>query len=210
MLDGQQRLTSLYCTMYNDMPVPTQTIKKEKIERYYYLDIEKCLDPEFDRADAVISVPADKKIKDDFGRNVVIDLSTRQNEFENHIFPLNIVFDSIASNKWQFDYMSFYNDIEISNRMYKFTSEVLNPIILYNLPVIQLDKNTPKEAVCQVFENVNTGGVSLTVFELVTATFAADNFALREHWESQSEKMEKAEGTFNLLSVVSATDFLAL
>ena len=29
---------------------------------------------------------------------------------------------------------------------------------------------------CQVFANVNTGGVSLTVFRLVTAIFAMDDF----------------------------------
>ncbi len=32
-----------------------------------------------------------------------------------------------------------------------------------------------------MFENVNQGGVPLTVFELLTATFAADNFDLKEH-----------------------------
>jgi len=36
-----------------------------------------------------------------------------------------------------------------------------------------------------VFEKVNTGGVSLTVFELVTASFAADGFNLREDWEGK-------------------------
>jgi len=30
-----------------------------------------------------------------------------------------------------------------------------------------------RAGVCQIFENVNTGGVPLNVFELVTATFAA-------------------------------------
>ncbi len=29
---------------------------------------------------------------------------------------------------------------------------------------------------CQVFANVNTGGVSLTMFRLVTAIFATDDF----------------------------------
>lgn len=209
VLDGQQRLTSIYCSMYSKEPVPTQTIKKDKIQRYFYLDIEKCLDPETDRLDAVISVPADKKIKDDFGRNVVLDLSTRQNEFLNHMFPLNIVFNSIDLNQWTFEYMSFHNDPEIINRMYKFTADVLNHIIAYTLPVILLDKSTPKEAVCQVFENVNTGGVSLTVFELVTATFAADDFGLRKDWDMRAQQMKEAEGTFDLLSVVAATDFLS-
>jgi uncharacterized protein with ParB-like and HNH nuclease domain len=61
VLDGQQRLTSVYCAMYSKSPVPTQTIKKEDIQRYYYLDIEKCLDPSVDRVDAIVSIPADRK-----------------------------------------------------------------------------------------------------------------------------------------------------
>lgn len=209
VLDGQQRLTSLYCSMYSDKPVPTQ-IKKDDVQRYYYLDIKKCLDPETDRLEAVISVPNDRKIKEDFGRIVVTDLSTRENEFKNHMFPLNIVFDSIALSKWTYEYTTFHDNHEIRERMYKFTADILNPIILYNLPVILLDKNTPKEAVCQVFENVNTGGVSLTVFELVTATFAAENskFSLRENWDTRASNMKHAKGTFELLSVVANTDFL--
>lgn len=39
---------------------------------------------------------------------------------------------------------------------------------------VKLTKTTPKEAVCTVFEEVNTGGVPLNVFELLTATFAGD------------------------------------
>jgi hypothetical protein len=43
--------------------------------------------------------------------------------------------------------------------------------------------------VCQVFEKVNTGGVTLTVFELMTATFAADNFNLRLDWETREDAL---------------------
>ncbi len=133
VLDGQQRLTSVYCSMYSKEPVPTQTIKKEDIQRYYYLDIEKCLDPDADRVDAVVSVPADKKIKEDFGRVIVIDLSTRQGEFSNHMFPLNIVFDSIALDEWKDDYRDFHNDPDVSKRLRKFwilfTATVLSALI---------------------------------------------------------------------------------
>lgn len=38
-----------------------------------------------------------------------------------------------------------------------------------------------------MFENVNTGGVALTVFELVTATFATYEFDLRADWEACKE-----------------------
>lgn len=78
------------------------------------------------------------------------------------------------------------------------------PTFQYKIPVILLSKETPKEAVCQVFENVNTGGVSLTVFELVTAIFAMDDFELRKDWEARKEKYFSGD----LLSVITSTDFL--
>ena len=56
----------------------------------------------------------------------------------------------------------------------KFEDRIVNSFNKYMLPVIIMKKENPKEAVCQVFEKVNTGGVSLNVFELLTATFAAD------------------------------------
>ena len=41
-----------------------------------------------------------------------------------------------------------------------------------------------------MFEKVNTGGVSLTVFELMTATFAADDYNLRQDWEVRQKKLK--------------------
>ena len=52
-----------------------------------------------------------------------------------------------------------------------------------------MDKDTAKEAVCTVFEKVNTGGVTLTVFELITASFAADNFSLRDDWNERRQRL---------------------
>jgi len=65
-------------------------------------------------------------------------------------------------------------------------------------------KQTPKEAVCQVFEKVNTGGVSLTVFELLTATYAADEYNLREDWDTRLKRLKKHK----VLEGIESTDFL--
>ena len=70
--------------------------------------------------------------------------------------------------------------------------------------MIELGRDTPKEAVCQVFEKVNTGGVTLTVFELLTATFAADDFQLRPDWEER----ERTIRSQSILAGVSNTDFV--
>ncbi len=53
----------------------------------------------------------------------------------------------------------------------QFREKILNAFRNYLLPVIKLGKSTSKEADCLVFEKVNTGGVPLSVFELVTASF---------------------------------------
>ena len=58
------------------------------------------------------------------------------------------------------------------------------------LPVIQMNKKTPKEAVCLIFEKVNTGGVSLNVFELLTATYTVDNYPLRKEWDATSKELK--------------------
>ena len=43
ILDGQQRLTSIYSALYSDKPVETRTDKGKDIKRFYYIDIEKAL-----------------------------------------------------------------------------------------------------------------------------------------------------------------------
>ncbi|WP_413167891.1 DUF262 domain-containing protein [Capilliphycus salinus ALCB114379] len=46
ILDGQQRMTSLYSVIYSQNPIKFITKTKRKIEYYwYYIDINKALDP---------------------------------------------------------------------------------------------------------------------------------------------------------------------
>lgn len=205
VLDGQQRLTSIFSSMFFKGAVETKTEKNKEIKRYYYLDIEKCLNDSIDRVDAILSIPENKIIHSNFGKNIDLDLSTREKEFENHVFPLNIIYSPSDCMKWQNSYQKYHNyNSDILDKYVDFNENIILPMQMYKVPVITLDKKTPKEAVCQVFENVNTGGVSLTVFELVTAIFAADNFELRKDWDSRHEILEHEA----VLSEVSATDFL--
>lgn len=184
VLDGQQRLTSMYRATMSKSPVVTKTDKGKRIQRFYYFDMKMCLDESQDRYDAVVAVPEDKKVKTDFDRKVLLDVSTRELEYEQELFPINIIFDSSAREDWADGYKEYHGyNRKYMERYKQFRSDIIETIIGYKLPVITLGKETPREAVCKVFENVNTGGVSLTVFELVTATFATYDFDLRKDWE---------------------------
>ena len=205
VLDGQQRLTSAYSALYGEGAVRTRTDKGKEIYRYYYISIEQVLDADADRLDAIISVPETKQLTSDFGRKVELDLTTPNKEYAAKMFPLNIILDPAKTFQWEQAYLAHYgHEANISKEYSDFKSRIVMPAFQYKIPVITLEKDTPKEAVCQVFENVNQGGVSLTVFELVTAIFAMEDFDLRQDWEHRV-------GTYfsgDLLNVVTSTDFL--
>ena len=211
ILDGQQRLTSMFRATCCKDPVETKTDKGKEIKRFYYLDIKKCLDENEDRFDAVVAVPSDRKIKTNFDRDVVLDLSTREFEYEQEMFPINIIFDSNAREDWADGYKEYHDyDKSFMEKYKQFRTQVIDTIVGYKLPVITLGKETPREAVCKVFENVNTGGVPLTVFELVTATFATYDFDLRKDWIECRDKIRGKGETLNtdVMEGVDETSFL--
>ena len=120
------------------------------------------------------------------------------------MFPLSQIFDSA---RWRRGYNRHwgYDRPEKIELFDEFEDQVIKRFEQYQVPVIELDKETPKEAVCIVFEKVNTGGVTLTVFELLTASFAADNFQLREDWAGRESSLKNAHP---VLRRVESTLFL--
>ena len=77
ILDGQQRMTSLYLALRSGKPVATRTEKGKDVDRYYYIDISACLDREADREDAVVSISPERVIRTNFNRDMALDLSAR-------------------------------------------------------------------------------------------------------------------------------------
>jgi hypothetical protein len=205
ILDGQQRLTSLTQVLKSQAPVITRDEKKREIKRYYYFDIELALSGAASLEDAVIAVGEDRILRKNFGRDVSLDLSTPELEYEQFYFPCNQILNSDA---WE-EGLNAAFPARFSQYM-RFRKEVLSAFRSYLVPVIELKKTTSKEAVCLVFEKVNTGGVPLSVFELVTATYAADNFNLRTDWFGQGHHKgrQAALATRPLLKDTAATDFL--
>jgi hypothetical protein len=207
VLDGQQRLTSLTQVLVFKQPVQTRDSKKKIIQRYYYIDIETALSGSESYENAIISIDTDRIQRENFGRSVKLDLSTPEKEYEHFYFPCNQI---LNSDVWE-QGLNKYKPSKFERYM-EFRSQVLNEFRSYDLPIIELNRNNKKEAVCLVFEKVNTGGVSLSVFELVTATYAIDNINLRDEWFGNTK--EGIEGIQphlrkqSLLREVQPTEFL--
>lgn len=201
ILDGQQRLTSLFQALISGKPADTRDIRGKSIKRWYYIDIEKALNPAIDREDAIISLPEEKILRN-FRGEVIADYSTPEKEYDAQLFPFRNIF---SSSNWRAGFNKFHQyDGEKVALFDRFEQEIIKRFEQYQVPVIQLEAETPKEAVCQVFEKVNTGGVALTVFELLTATFAADDYSLRDDWLIREKRFRSNK----ILSKLGNTDFL--
>ena len=90
LLDGQQRMTSLYQALASGEVVQTQDDHKKPIKRWYYIDIHAALDPNADRDEAIISVPETRQVRT--LHEIKLDLSTVELEWEQCLFPLRLVF----------------------------------------------------------------------------------------------------------------------
>jgi hypothetical protein len=215
LLDGQQRLTSLYQSMFAKAPVRTRTPNRTEIERFYYLDIKKAIGSSVQFDEVIRGVPADKIERTNFGKTIKLDLSSRQAEFEHDMFPLNMVFDS---RDWFYGWRDHWKakGRDVFELDKEFVLNVVDKIERYKMPIIRLDKGNKREAICLVFEKVNVGGKKLDAFELVTAIYASDNFDLREDWEGKKQPAEAGRkarmiGSPNrrdVLTQVASTDFL--
>lgn len=205
ILDGQQRLTSLFQALFSQEAVVTKDTKGNEFKRFYFINIAKALGND-DLEDAILSVPEKKKVLN-FRGEVQADYSTVQHQSQQGVFPLNLVFNPTLKGQWQVAFLQARGNEHMPGQLAiwtDFESRILSSIAQYHLPVIGLKKSTSKAAICQVFEKVNTGGVSLTVFELLTATFAVDNFNLRDEWE----RRERAFSEYAILKKLPSDNFL--
>lgn len=224
LLDGQQRMTSLYQSCMRRHVVSTITAKKRLVKRWFYIDIRKALNAEADRDAAIFAIPEDRRIRENFDRDILLDLSSPELEYESLMFPLNQVF---STDTWMQGFWKFWSnkgDHGMIDLFFRFKNEVLNNFSEYQVPVIALGAETSHEAVCLVFEKVNTGGKALDAFELLTAMYAAQGHKLRDDWlgdEMSDDPVRKigiqkhlasygraAGQTQGVLANLAATDFL--
>ena len=212
LLDGQQRITSLYQLTFRQEVINTRDVRKQPIRRWYYFDMAAALDPSLDREAAIVGVREDRTELRGF--EVVQDLSNPQFEYEKCMFPANRIF---SSDEWQMKFCEHWQFAPDKMQLwFKFANEVLAAFKQYQMPVIALDKSTSREAVCLVFEKVNTGGEKLDAFELLTAIYAASSFDLRADWRGGGDAGEgrakrlSAGIAFpkNVLTQLQPTDFL--
>lgn len=211
VLDGQQRLTSLYQTLYypggvHDKNNPDRAIDKHKFY-FFYLDLNML--EEGSPVDEAIFYVDQTRILAGKNRQTKYDLSTRENEFEYRCLPLNCIFDQNGTyEQWKFGYAQYVTGQTKEDPfkfLERFSQQVDQPysnvIKNYAFPTVELQQGTPLHAICHIFERVNSSGVTLTVFELLTALLWTQGKHLRDIWEEAKEKLRGKNQHFEIDAV---------
>lgn len=175
VLDGQQRLTSLYQALYG-------------VGGYrYFLDLDKAVTSEDwaeDEALKFVKVKKNSKALDNRVRDIAIHAAER-------VMPLQVMFGREGGYwKWFIDAAATLEGEEKSHfetLCQKLWAEKLKALEQYVFPVVTLNSDTSPSALCTIFETLNSTGVRLSVFELLTARFAVDKVNLKEMWDTEKE-----------------------
>ena len=174
VLDGQQRLTSLYQAFFGCG------------DYVYYLDIDLFINGG-DLADGEV-IKFQKATKKIGGKpfHEVME-SDFAYQAQNKWMPLSVIFGPGKNfNKWE---KKFIKEIpenerdEFSARMDRIDDEFVSKIDKYMFPVVSLNSNTSIASLCTIFETLNRRGQKLTTFELLTARFWKDGINLRTLWD---------------------------
>lgn len=166
VLDGQQRLTSLYQAFFGIG------------EHRYFLNLKKLMDG-LDFEDAILHVRASTKW--------AIEREHFEVQAQELLLPLKVLKDGNGGfSKWARRVARRLDNeqrLKLEDALDAIEERWINTIDDYHFPVVTLSESTEADALCTIFETLNRTGVKLSVFELLTARFWPKNIRLRELWE---------------------------
>ena len=171
VLDGQQRLTSLYQAFYGVG------------EHRYFLYLKALLDDgEFEEAIFHLRSNSKRALElEDFEaqkRELILPLKELRNGSGGYLDWLLSVTDQMPPE----ERTHMIDSLKAINKKW------IQTIDDYHFPVVTLSDKTEPDALCTIFETLNRTGVKLSVFELLTARFWPHNVNLRDLWDEAIDK----------------------
>lgn len=155
VLDGQQRLTSCYNAFYNP-------IKSNKTYYINYFELMK-----LDKNDSNI----------DFESLIAVKPYNEYpaSELDKGYLPFCFLKNRTALTEGLKSYRNSIKNNPQKEDIYEFLTErwekYLGPIFDYEFPIVNLPKNLSLEAVCKVFQTINSTGLKLSAFDICVAKF---------------------------------------
>lgn len=194
LLDGQQRLTTLYHTLQGEGFAAGVDFRGRPVRRAFYVDVEKATSADVLPDEAVFAVAEDGTICSHFAPETV----------GRQCIPVSTLLGEGATDKL-FDLIDGADEA-MRSAVKAFYQRIVYPLAAYSVPMIRLSRETARSGVGSIFAQANSAGLQMDVFELLTAVFATEdeNFSLARDWADT----EKALRKYPALDGVDRTAFL--
>lgn len=182
VLDGQQRMTSCF-SVFKNLGYYTYYIDFIKLMEDYNQkykdgmnDINSELFTDFDFENYIVhkrhsSTPMAELANGLFPMTFLIDRNTMRNQIKTYISGV----ESDPGKKVICDFLNY--DFE----------GIVDTVLDYEFPVVKLPDNSSMQAVCKVFQTINTSGLRLSVFDICVAVFMPKNVNLKKMVEEASD-----------------------
>lgn len=204
LLDGQQRMTTLYQSMSGHGRVDSVDFRSKRATRRFFVDIDRAVAAPVMPDEAVFSVDEHGAVRSHFGPDIPGGLDDRDAAVANRVVPVSALLTGQAADLI-FD-MIDRTDHTGREEIKTFYNRILKPLSGYRVPMIRLARETAQSGVGSIFAQANSAGLQMDVFELLTAVFASEDpdFHLSEHWEAVATVLREQP----VLDGIDRTEFL--
>lgn len=168
VLDGQQRLTSLFYVIY-EPPVP---LNKSRHPYKFFLILNNLIDGNPDDAVSGVSL-ADRRRLSEMQKSVD----------EGKAVPISLFRDAAQFYEWLNANKGVVRD-DLRNMIKTYYERFSN----FMIPIVSITSETGKDNIINIFERINKTGVRLSLFDLIAARLYLKGVNLRELWDKFTKK----------------------
>ncbi|MBC8185772.1 DUF262 domain-containing protein [candidate division KSB1 bacterium] len=209
ILDGQQRLSSLYYAIYN----PQKMFPNRKSYYLFFLNLNKVLNSDYDDSvtykfyfsyQSWTSIIKGKKEWSETGIIPISILSAKDPNDNNQKF-----IDSTEFDGWLNEYIEKNRDNLPEGITTHKVFRIINAILNYTFVFYPLSSDRDLPDICNIFARVNAKGMKLSTFDLMNAFLYPKGVELRKGlWEGlDNEILKNIDSNMNeyLLKLISLT-----
>jgi hypothetical protein len=193
ILDGQQRLSSLIYAL----TAPDLTLKDSSKRRWFFVNL-----------DVLLSEPDSDEVVFDRAKRELRGLDQSEVQYEQRILPCTVLLSQQSFFEWRDGYEDWLDE-HAPDAVEKYRSEwrtqwtsAVTAFQTFEAPLVELPRVDESDGesigrVCAIFEKLNSTGVDLSVYDLLTARLYRSGIRLHDLWAeaiASHERLRKWSG----------------
>lgn len=204
LLDGQQRLTTLYLALTGNGTVDSVDFRAKRVTRRFYVNLARAVEGQVLPDESVFSVDETGQVSSHFGPDIPGGITDHATALSAGCIPVSLLLSDGGADV-------LFDLIEASEppqreAIKNFYTRIVRPLGSYSVPMIRLARETAQSGIGSIFAQANSAGLQMDVFELLTAVFASEDpdFRLNEHWRKVANSLRQEP----VLDGIGRTEFL--